>query len=113
MPAILARDSFTLIEPAVARLLAKYDLSFEDLFAGHQEVRTKIEQSALPKALAKKFATDEKALHKLLAAYSDPLHKLDKTLARRSQSRRKENALPILQAQRQSRPRRKFPHRRS
>jgi bacillithiol biosynthesis cysteine-adding enzyme BshC len=80
MPAILARDSFTLIEPAVARLLTKYALTFEDLFAGHQEVRTEIEQSALPKALAKKFAAGEKSLAKLLAAYRDPLHKLDKTL---------------------------------
>ncbi|MGD0306903.1 MAG: bacillithiol biosynthesis cysteine-adding enzyme BshC [Candidatus Acidiferrales bacterium] len=80
MPCMLPRDSFTLIEPAVARLLTKYDLSFEDLFAGRQAVRTKMEQSSLPRALAKKFETNEKALQKLLATYRDPLKKLDKTL---------------------------------
>jgi bacillithiol biosynthesis cysteine-adding enzyme BshC len=80
MPCMLPRDSFTLIEPAVARLLTKYDLSFENLFAGRQAVRTKMEQSSLPRALAKKFDTNEKALQKLLATYRDPLKKLDKTL---------------------------------
>lgn len=80
MPAMLARDSFTLIEPPVARLLAKYGLTFEDLFAGRQDVRGKMEQSSLPPALAKKFDTHETALKKLLAAYRDPLKKLDKTL---------------------------------
>jgi len=80
MPAILPRDSFTLVEPAVARLLKKYGLTFEDLFAGRQKLRGKMEQSSLPRALAAKFAANEKALHKLLATYRDPLQKLDKTL---------------------------------
>jgi bacillithiol synthase len=80
MPCMLPRDSFTLIEPAVVRLLTKYGLSFEDLFAGRQAVRTKMEQSSLPRALAKKFDTHEKALQKLLATYREPLKKLDRTL---------------------------------
>jgi bacillithiol synthase len=80
MPAMLARDSFTLIEPPVARLLTKYGLSFEDLFSGRQEVRTRMEQSSLPRALAQKFETNEKSLKKLLATYRDPLKKLDHTL---------------------------------
>jgi bacillithiol biosynthesis cysteine-adding enzyme BshC len=80
MPAILPRDSFTLVEPAVARLLKKYGSAFEDLFAGRQKLRGKMEQSSLPRALAAKFAANEKALHKLLATYRDPLQKLDKTL---------------------------------
>jgi bacillithiol biosynthesis cysteine-adding enzyme BshC len=80
MPAILPRSSFTLVEPPVARLLKKYSLTFEDILAGRQSVRAKMEQTSLPSALAKKFETHEKALHKLLAAYRDPLKKLDKTL---------------------------------
>jgi bacillithiol synthase len=80
MPAMLARDSFTLIEQPVARLLTKYGMTFEDLFAGRQEVRTKMEQSSLPRALARKFETNEKALRKLLATYREPLKKLDQTL---------------------------------
>jgi bacillithiol biosynthesis cysteine-adding enzyme BshC len=80
MPAILPRSSFTLIEPPVARLLKKYSLAFEDILAGRQLVRAKMEQTSLPRALAKKFEAHEKSLHKLLAAYRDPLKKLDKTL---------------------------------
>lgn len=80
MPAILPRDSFTLVEPAVARLLKKYNLSFEDLFAGRQKLRGKMEQSSLPRALAAKFDANEKSLHKLFATYRDPLKQLDKTL---------------------------------
>ncbi|MGA8036401.1 MAG: bacillithiol biosynthesis cysteine-adding enzyme BshC [Candidatus Acidiferrales bacterium] len=80
MPAILPRDSFTLVEPAVARLLKKYSLAVEDLFAGRQKLRGEMEQSSLPRALAAKFDANEKSLHKLFATYRDPLNKLDKTL---------------------------------
>lgn len=80
MPAILPRSSFTLIEPPVARLMKKYSLTFEDIFAGRQSVRARMEQTSLPRALAKKFEAHEKSLQKLLAAYRDPLKKLDKTL---------------------------------
>ncbi len=80
MPAILPRSSFTLIEPPVTRLLKKYSLTFEDILAGRQSVRTKMERTSLPRALAKKFDAHEKSLHKILSAYRDPLKKLDKTL---------------------------------
>lgn len=80
MPAILPRSSFTLIEPPVARLLKKYSLTFEDILAGRQSVRSKMEQTSLPAALARKFDADENSLHELLADYRHPLKKLDTTL---------------------------------
>jgi bacillithiol biosynthesis cysteine-adding enzyme BshC len=80
MPAILARESFTLVEPPVARLLKKYDLEVRDVFTGRQRLRAKMEQKSLPRSLARRFELDEKTLRKLLKAYRKPLGRLDRTL---------------------------------
>jgi len=80
MPAILHRASFTLVEPAVARLLSKYGLEVRDVFRGKQQLRSKMEQKYLPRALAKRFERDEKALVRILQGYRKPLEHLDKTL---------------------------------
>ena len=80
MPAILSRESFTLVEPPLARLLKKYDLEVRDVFGGRQRLRTKMEQKSLPRHLARRFESGEKALRKLLEAYRKPLQRLDRTL---------------------------------
>lgn len=80
MPAILPRASFTLVEPHVARLLKKYDLTFEETLKGRQYLRRKMERVFLPPGLARNFATGEKDLRKLLRTLHSPLGKLDKTL---------------------------------
>src|SRR5208282_6420340 len=80
MPAILPRASFTVVEPPIARLLKKYGLDFRDVMWGRQHLRGRMEMKSLPRALAGRFATDEKALRRLLAAYRKPLAHLDKTL---------------------------------
>jgi bacillithiol synthase len=80
MPAILHRASFTLIEPAIARLLSKYGLEVRDVFRGKQQLRSRMEQKAVPRALANRFEKDENALVRLLQGYRKPLEYLDKTL---------------------------------
>jgi hypothetical protein len=76
----LPRASFTLVEPPIARLLKKYGLDFRDVMRGRQRLRGRMEMKSLPRALAGRFAADEKALRRLLEAYRKPLAHLDRTL---------------------------------
>lgn len=81
MPAILPRASFTVIEAPMDRSLKKFGLSFRDVLRGRQHVRTRMEEKFLPAALGEKFEADENALKHLLAAYREPIQKLDASLA--------------------------------
>ncbi len=80
MPAVLPRASFTLIEPPIARFLGTYGLSFEDVLAGPQNVRAKMEQKSLPGGLAGSFDDAEKSLRDTLGRLKSPLENLDSTL---------------------------------
>ena len=80
MPAILPRASFTIVEPLVQRLLARYNLSVEDIFLGRQSLRAKMERQNLPRGLAGRFSAEEKKLAKMLEALRNPIGKLDFTL---------------------------------
>jgi bacillithiol biosynthesis cysteine-adding enzyme BshC len=80
MPAILPRASFTIVEPPIARLLTKYGLDFHDVLRGSQRLRTKMEQSSLPRGLARRFETDERVVRRLLKSYLKPLGRLDRSL---------------------------------
>src|ERR1700735_5038177 len=80
MPAILPRASFTIVEPLVARKLGKFGFKVGDVFRGRQQLRSRMEQKALPRALARRFDAGEKALRRLLKSYRNPLKKLDLTL---------------------------------
>lgn len=80
MPAILPRASFTVVEPAVANLLGKYELGIRDFFLGRQHLRAKMEAKFLPPGLASQFEKDGAALRTLLESYKGPLEKLDPTL---------------------------------
>jgi len=81
MPAILPRASFTIVEAPVANLLRKYELDLRDFFRGRQNLRAKMEEKVLPRALARRFEKDEKALQHLFDGYRHPLGKLDSTLS--------------------------------
>ena len=80
MPAIVPRSSFTLVEPAVARILTKYGLDLRDVFRGPQHVRAIMEQKFLPNAIARRFESDEEKLRAMLKAYADSIGKLDRSL---------------------------------
>ena len=80
MPAMLPRAAFTVIDPLIARILTKFDLSVPDIFRGRQVVRKKMERKFLPKSLASRFDSDEKVLRQLLEKHREPLAVLDSTL---------------------------------
>lgn len=80
MPAIVPRAAFTLVDPLMARILAKFDLDVRDVFCGPQFLRKKMERKFLPHSLASRFDSDEKSLRRLLDKYRTPLAGLDSTL---------------------------------
>jgi bacillithiol biosynthesis cysteine-adding enzyme BshC len=81
MPAVLLRASFTLVPPQVERLLKRYNLLVEDVFAGRQQLRRQLEKRFLSKTLARQFDAGEKAIRQSLGKLREPLSQLDPTLA--------------------------------
>jgi bacillithiol biosynthesis cysteine-adding enzyme BshC len=80
MPVMLPRAGFTLVDARAAKLLRKYNLTAEDVWAGSQELRHKMEGASVPKTLAKNFERDEKQIQKVLARLGRQIEKLDPTL---------------------------------
>ena len=80
MPAMLPRQSVTLVESALARLMKKYSLDFSTVLRGRQHLRARMELQSLPRGLARRFEADEKVLRRLWKGYLKPLARLDKTL---------------------------------
>ena len=79
-PVILPRAAFTLVPAHVANLLRKYNLDAQDVFAGRQQLRAKMEAEALPSELTARFDEGEKNLQESLGNLRHPLSKLDQTL---------------------------------
>jgi bacillithiol biosynthesis cysteine-adding enzyme BshC len=80
MPVILSRPDFTLVDIKAAKLLRAYKLSVEDIWAGSQEVRRRMELASVPKDLSRDFDRNHKQVVKMLDQLHDQLKKLDPTL---------------------------------
>jgi bacillithiol synthase len=80
MPVMLPRSGFTLVDAKAAKLLRKYNLTAEDVWAGSQDLRHKMEGASVPKALAKSFEKDQKQIQKMLMRLGKQIAKLDPTL---------------------------------
>ncbi len=80
MPAILPRASFTIVEGKAARTMRKYAIRFEDLLAGRQHLRRKMECGNTGKGLERRFRLGEKALARLLGGLRRPVRQVDATL---------------------------------
>ena len=80
MPVILSRPDFTLVDIKAAKLLRAYKLNVEDIWAGSQEVRRRMELASVPKDLSRDFDRNHKQVMKMLGQLHDQLKKLDPTL---------------------------------
>jgi uncharacterized protein YllA (UPF0747 family) len=80
MPVVIPRASFTILEPAIQRLLDKHGLSLADLCAGKQALRQKIALRYLPSDLTSIFERATSNLQQDLEAIQESLARLDPTL---------------------------------
>jgi bacillithiol biosynthesis cysteine-adding enzyme BshC len=80
MPVILSRPDFTLVDIKSSKLLRAYKLNVEDIWAGSQEVRRRMELASVPKDLSRDFDRNHKQVVKMLDQLHDHLKKLDPTL---------------------------------
>jgi bacillithiol synthase len=80
MPVILPRAGFTIIDAKAEKLLQKYGLCIETLWAGPQELRRKMEAVSVPNSLAKNFERNREQIETTLAKLGEQIEKLDPTL---------------------------------
>ena len=80
-PVFFPRASFTVLDPASKRLLAKYGLTLTDIYAGRQPLRDKMASRYLPEGLTALFEKTAASLTAELEAIKQGLEKLDPTLA--------------------------------
>lgn len=81
MPVILPRAGFTILDPKAENLLQKYGLCIENLWAGPQELRRKMESLSVPESLADNLDRDKAQVESTLAELGAQIEKLDPTLA--------------------------------
>jgi bacillithiol biosynthesis cysteine-adding enzyme BshC len=80
MPVILSRPDFTLVDIKAEKLLTKYQLAVEELWAGSQAVRRRMEVVAVPRGVAKDFERSHQQVMKMLDQLTAQIGKLDPTL---------------------------------
>ena len=80
MPVMLPRAGFTLVDAKASKLLRKYGLSVEDVWAGSQDLRHKMEKESVTGSLARDFVRDQAQIGEMLAKLGQKIETLDPTL---------------------------------
>jgi bacillithiol synthase len=81
MPVLLPRAGFTVLDAKAEKLLQRYGLCIENLWAGPQELRRKMEAASIPDTLAKNFELNKAQVETTLASLGEQIEKLDATLS--------------------------------
>ena len=81
MPVLLPRADFTVLDAKADKLLQKYHLCIENVWAGPQELRKQMEAVSLPKQLAQDFDQKKALIETTLTELGADIQKLDGTLA--------------------------------
>jgi bacillithiol biosynthesis cysteine-adding enzyme BshC len=81
MPAVLPRAAFTVLDAKADKLLQRYQLCIENIWAGPQELRQRMESVSLPKELASEFDLRKTEIETKLADLGEEIKKLDATLS--------------------------------
>ncbi len=81
MPVLLPRADFTVLDAKADKLLQKYQLCIENIWAGAQELRRRMELVSLPKTLADDFDRKKTLIETTLRELGEDIQKLDATLA--------------------------------
>jgi uncharacterized protein YllA (UPF0747 family) len=74
------RAGFTLVDAKAAKILRRYGLTVEDVWAGPQSLLHKMEGASVAKGLSKTFERDQKQIQKILTQLGKQIAKLDPTL---------------------------------
>jgi len=80
MPVMLPRAGFTLVDAKAAKLLRRYGLTVEDVWAGSQSLRHKMEGASVPKGLSKTLERDQRQIQTIFTQLAKQIAKLDPTL---------------------------------
>ena len=102
MPVILPRAGFTILDPKAEKLLQKYGLCIENLWAGPQELRRKMESVSVPKTLARSFDREKAQMEAKLAQLGEQIAKLDSTLAGSVQTARNKISFQLQKLRRKT-----------
>jgi bacillithiol synthase len=81
MPVLLPRADFTILDAKADKLLQKYRLCIENVWAGPQELRKQMEAVSLPKQLGEDFDRKKALIETTLTELGADIQKLDGTLA--------------------------------
>jgi bacillithiol synthase len=81
MPVVLPRAAFTILDAKGDKLLQKYHLCIENIWAGPQELRRQMEGVSLPSGLADDFDQKKTLIESTLTQLGEDIRKLDATLA--------------------------------